>query len=69
MREKDYNDTRGAAIERATDAKIEKHFRSHPELPVGRNFHTWNHDRDSDGDSLYRNNFDNIFPNSPGVGI
>lgn len=56
------------AIERAEDAKIERHFKSQRELPSGRNFR-WNMSLDKKGEKLYRDNFDNIFPNSPGAGI
>ena len=56
-------------IERATDAQIERHFKSHPELPNGRNFHVWGGDNDPKAEENYRKNFDSIFPNSPGAGI
>ena len=51
------------------DARVEKHFKSHPELPSGRNFVYWNHDKDTEGKKKYRDNFDSVFPNSPGVGL
>lgn len=50
--------------------KREKHFRSHRELPPGRDYR-WNvmryitkKERDA-----YRKNYDSIFPNAPGAGI
>lgn len=49
-----------AAQEAALDAKIEKHFRSHRELPTGRNFRCWNRDKDIVGDKNYRINYDQI---------
>jgi len=55
-------------VEKATDAKIEKHFSSHPELPNGRDFR-FNSERDPKADKKYRNNFDSVFPNAPGVGF
>jgi len=58
-----------AAVLSALDAKIEKHFRSHRDVPSGRWFRTWEHDRDPVADRKYRDNFDRIFPNSPGAGI
>lgn len=57
------------AIDRATDAKIEAHFRTYQPLPNGRNFHTWNHRKDIAADDRYRDNFDSIFPNAPGAGM
>lgn len=65
----EWDKTRDAAEERALDAKIEKHFRSHRELPNGRNFWAWNRDHRPDDDRKYRENFDRIFPNAPGAGI
>lgn len=63
-----------AASRRAAEAferKSEKHFRSERELPPGRDFR-WNKDTGSwaaEAEDKYRANFDNIFPNAPGVGI
>lgn len=57
------------AVERATEAKMEKHFRGYQPVPNGRNFHTWNHTKDIKAEERYRNNFDTIFPNSPGAGL
>ena len=56
-------------VERMTDAKIEKHFKPHPELPNGRNFHVWGGNNDPEAEEKYRNNFDRIFPNAPGAGF
>jgi len=64
-----YNSTPDAAAERALDAKIERSFRSHPEMPNGRNFRCWNRDKDAEADKKYLANFDRIFPNSPGSGF
>lgn len=55
-------------VSMATEEKIEKSFRSHPELPNGRDYR-FNHTRNSAEDKLFRANFDGIFPNSPGCGI
>jgi hypothetical protein len=56
--------------ERMWDKKIEKSFRSQQELPNGRNFRYWNHERDTTpADDKYKQNFDSIFPNAPGAGI
>jgi hypothetical protein len=57
------------AVERASDAKMEKHFRSHRELPVGKNFTCWNHEHNPTADEQYRQNFDRLFPNAPGAGL
>lgn len=62
-----YDRTRDAAKERALDAKLEKSFRSHRDVPNRRNFHTWNHQFDKAEEEAYRDNFDRIFPNSPGA--
>ena len=54
----------------AFDAKAEKSFRSHRELPTGRDYR-WNnfcHITDAERAS-YRDNFDNIFPKAPGAGV
>lgn len=50
------------------EAKAEQHFKSHPELPNGRDFR-FNHEYNKDEDNRYKANFDTIFPNSPGAGI
>lgn len=63
-----WENTPDAAAERALDAKLEKHFKHHRELPNGRNFRCWNRDKDVVADRKYRDNFDSIFPNSPGAG-
>jgi len=57
------------AIERSTDAQIERHFRSHRELPNGKNFTCWNRQHQPEADQKFKENFDRIFPNSPGAGI
>lgn len=48
----------------------ENYFKSQREIPNGRNFlwDTYRFRTKSDIDS-YRDNFDRIFPNAPGVGI
>jgi hypothetical protein len=52
------------------EAKIEKEFRSQRELPNGRNFRYWNHEKDpAPADKKYRRNFDATFPDAPGAGI
>jgi hypothetical protein len=43
------------------EAKAEKHFRSHRELPVGRNFRCWNRNADPIGDANFRKHYDEIF--------
>lgn len=48
--------------------KREKHFKSQRELPNGRDFR-WNMQRDFDAETLYRKNFDRIFPDAPGNGV
>jgi len=55
--------------EAAFEKKAEKHFKGQRELPNGRNFRFWNHDKDTKADKQYRKNFDKVFPNSPGAGI
>ena len=52
------------------EAKAERHFRSHRELPRGRDFR-WNTFRFNNEADLahYRHNFDRIFPSAPGAGI
>ena len=58
--------------EAAFERKAEKHFRSHRDVPSGRNFRFWEHpSRGEDSkkeDENYRKNFDRIFPNAPGAG-
>jgi hypothetical protein len=56
------------ATEAAWDRKVEKYFKSHRELPTGRDFR-WNMERDRNAERRYRMNFDQIFPDAPGVGI
>ena len=46
----------------------EKHFKSHRELPWGRDFR-FNKTADPVADQKFRSNFDRVFKNSPGVGI
>lgn len=50
--------------------KRERHFKGQRELPTNRNF-LWNSFRYKTEEDMnnYRNNFDDIFPNSPGAGI
>jgi len=57
------------AVERSTDAQIERHFKSHKELPPGKNFMCWNKQHDPPAEKKYRDNFDKIFPRSPGHGF
>ena len=54
----------------AFEKQAEKHFKSQRELPNGRDFR-WNqpHWHAKAGDKKFRENFDKIFPNSPGVGF
>ena len=57
-----------AVEEKAFDLKAEKHFRSHRELPPGRNFRCWNREKDVQGDEAYRQNYDKInWNNSPSL--
>ncbi len=56
------------AVSMATEAKIEKSFMSHPELPNGRDYR-FNHTFTPGENKKFRNNFDSIFKNSPGYGI
>ena len=56
-------------VERMTDAQIENHFKSHRELPAGRNFTCWNRQHQPSQDAKYKENFDRIFPNAPGFGL
>ena len=50
-----------AAEEAAFDRKAEKHFKSHRELPSGRNFRCWNRNKDVEGDRKYLANYDAKF--------
>jgi hypothetical protein len=50
-----------AAQEAAFERKAEKHFRSHRELPNGKNFRCWNRDADPEADKKYRDNYDATF--------
>lgn len=61
--------------EAAFDRKAEKHFRSHREIPNGRDFR-WNNYRfdlvnTPAGRAIdnFRNNFDSVFPDAPGSGV
>lgn len=56
-----------AQEEAVFDAKAEKHFKSHPELPNGRNVWAWNREHQPKADAKYKANFDSIFPNAPGA--
>lgn len=56
------------ATEAAWERKAEKYFKSHRELPTGRDFR-WNMEKDVTAERKFRNNFDKIFPDAPGVGI
>ena len=56
------------ATEKAFDQKVEKYFRSQRELPLGRDFR-WNSAKDPVAEKKFRDNFDSIFPDSPGAGI
>ncbi len=56
------------AVSLATEAQIDKHWRSHPELPNGRDFR-FNQTFDKKANHKFQQNFDAIFPNAPGVGI
>jgi hypothetical protein len=64
-----YDKTPDGIAERRENEAFEKHFRSHRDLPNGRNFRWWNADQSPEADRKYRKNFDAIFPNSPGAGI
>lgn len=54
--------------EAAFEAKAEKHFRSHRELPNGRDYR-FNRSYNKKDDEKFKKNFDAIFPNAPGAGI
>lgn len=47
----------------------DKHFKHHRGVPFGRNFAFWDHEETEENRENYRNNFDQIFPNAPGVGL
>lgn len=55
------------AQEKAFDKKAEKHFKSHRELPTGRDFRAFGRDPDPSADQNYRDNFNATFPNAPGA--
>ena len=54
--------------ERQFEKKAEQHFKGQRELPNGRDFR-WNSQRDFEAEKRYRQNFDAVFPNSPGFGF
>lgn len=56
------------AEENAFEAKAEKHFKSHRELPNGRDYR-FNKSYSKKEDKKFKANFDAIFPNAPGNGI
>ena len=56
------------AQEAAFDAKAEKHFKSHRELPNGKDYR-FNHTFNKNEERRFKANFDTIFPNAPGAGI
>ena len=43
--------------------------KQHNDTPNGRNFATWNHPHFVNDQRKYREGFDSIFPDAPGVGI
>lgn len=51
------------------EKKAERHFKGQRELPKGRNFRFWEHEKDIEADRKYRENFDKVFPSAPGNGI
>jgi len=57
-----------AAQEAAFEKRVEKEFKSHRELPPGRNF-MWNREKEPEAEKNYRDNFDRVFPNAPGCGF
>ena len=65
----EYDNTPSGRQEKADDIAFEKHFQSHRDVPAGRNFRWWNGDQTPGVDKTYRDNFDSIFPNSPGAGL
>lgn len=56
------------ASEAVWEQKADKWFKSHRELPTGRDFR-WNMKIDKRSERKFRKNFDQIFPDAPGVGI
>jgi len=54
--------------ERKFEKFEEKYFKSHREIPNGRDYR-FNRDRHSLNDDAYKKNFDLIFPHAPGAGI
>jgi len=62
------NGSMSAAQEAKFNKDADKHFKSHPELPNGRDFR-FNSEFDASADKKYRDNFDTIFSDSPGVGM
>lgn len=56
------------ATEAVWERKADNYFKSHRELPPGRDFR-WNMEIDKSAEKTYRENFDEIFPDAPGVGI
>lgn len=54
-----------AQQEATFEKKAENHFKSHRELPNGKNFRCWNRDKDVKADQNYTDNFAATFPNSP----
>lgn len=58
------------AEEAAFEKKSEAFFRSHRELPTGRNFLCFAmRYRDKNDMDNYRSNMDKLFPDAPGAGI
>lgn len=49
--------------------RMAAHDKQHNDTPNGRNFATWNHPNFVKDQMKYRNRFDSIFPNAPGVGV
>ena len=52
----------------AFEKKAERHFKSHRELPNGRDYR-FNKTYSKEEDRKFKANFDAIFPNSPGAGM
>jgi len=52
--------------EKVFEAKAEKYFKSHRELPCGRNFLCFQ-TVSPESDKKYKENHSKIFPNSPGA--
>jgi len=56
--------------EKISEAQMERHFKSHPELKPGRDYRMEIfHCITEDERDKYRKNFDDVFPNAPGAGI